>query len=226
MTYFGQMVIAVEHLRKCRVIHGDITPENFVLDHKCNLKMIDFGIAQQLREGQHEIPWEQRGIYANHEYSARENEKGKPIGLSFDLYGLGAALRVMCTGRSEKISNYKEWRRQRKVKLGWSDCIVHDADNDDLSALNDLLTKLIGDRKGRTDCFENIWYHRVFEKFGGLNFRRKLVNGKVKHDLAVRRIIRQNVKDTLEDARATTDAKKWFGVFKRRRRLLPEKSLL
>merc|ERR1711964_801 len=144
MTYFGQMVIAVEHLRDCLVIHGDITPENFVLDHKCNLKMVDFGIAHQLREKQHEIPWEKIGIYANHEYSARENEKGKAIGLPFDLYSLGAVLRVMCTGRPENFSGYTSLfgYRQWMAKLGWSDCIVKFKDaskQNALNALNDLI---------------------------------------------------------------------------------------
>merc|ERR1711964_534751 len=120
----------------------------------------------------------------------------------------------MCTGRDKVISNHANFVRRWMVTLG-SECKVRDAD---ISALDDLLAKLVGDRQGRTDCFEDIWNHPVFERFGGPQFRDELLWGEVEHDSAVTKIIRRKVRDTLQDAPA--DAKRQFKLPRRRRRLL------
>jgi serine/threonine protein kinase len=40
------MVKAVDIMHKNNIIHRDIKPANFVIDHQCNIKLIDFGLSK------------------------------------------------------------------------------------------------------------------------------------------------------------------------------------
>lgn len=43
--YFKQLISAVEHIHNNGFAHGDIKPENVMLDSKYNLKLADFGFS-------------------------------------------------------------------------------------------------------------------------------------------------------------------------------------
>ena len=45
----GQMLNAMKHLRDIRIIHGDLKPENIMIDDGgSRLKLIDFGMSKLL----------------------------------------------------------------------------------------------------------------------------------------------------------------------------------
>ena len=48
--YFRQLIDGVYHAHKKGMAHGDIKPENIVLDKKFNLKIVDFGYAKPVDE--------------------------------------------------------------------------------------------------------------------------------------------------------------------------------
>jgi serine/threonine protein kinase len=46
--YSSQILCALEQLQRYNIIYRDIKPENMMIDHEGNIKMIDFGFAKVL----------------------------------------------------------------------------------------------------------------------------------------------------------------------------------
>lgn len=69
------------------LVHGDIKPENILLDANGNAKVVDFGLAAFMdREGRRD------GIWGTPYYIAPEKVRGKPGDQRSDIYSLGATL--------------------------------------------------------------------------------------------------------------------------------------
>lgn len=76
------------------IIHRDLKPSNVMLDHKGHVKLIDFGISRQYKEGQLQDTV-QLGTVG---FAAPEQEGGGQSDARTDIYGLGALLYYMATG--------------------------------------------------------------------------------------------------------------------------------
>ena len=46
--YFLQLLSAVSYAHKLKILHRDIKPENIIINREGQLKLLDFGIAQDL----------------------------------------------------------------------------------------------------------------------------------------------------------------------------------
>jgi serine/threonine protein kinase len=104
-----QAMSGLEHLHSMGLIHRDISPENIMLsqDHhgKLLVKVIDFGIAKQLAEGEGGQGLTQTGMflgklkYASPEQAGflKENEHLDPRS---DLYSYGIVMYEMLAGRA------------------------------------------------------------------------------------------------------------------------------
>ncbi|MEA2568249.1 MAG: eukaryotic-like serine/threonine-protein kinase [Acidobacteriota bacterium] len=104
-----QALSGLEHLHSMGLIHRDISPENIMLsqDHhgKLLVKVIDFGIAKQLAEGEGGQGLTQTGMflgklkYASPEQAGflKENEHLDPRS---DLYSYGIVMYEMLAGRA------------------------------------------------------------------------------------------------------------------------------
>ncbi|MBN2301225.1 MAG: protein kinase [Lentisphaerae bacterium] len=68
------------------LIHGDIKPENILLDEKMTAKLVDFGIASFAHQSQTE------GIWGTPYYIAPEKIQRKKADARSDMYSLGATL--------------------------------------------------------------------------------------------------------------------------------------
>ena len=105
----AQALTGLEHLHSMGLIHRDISPENIMLsqDHhgKLMVKVIDFGIAKQLAEGEGGQGLTQTGMflgklkYASPEQAGflKENEHLDPRS---DLYSFGIVMYEMLAGRA------------------------------------------------------------------------------------------------------------------------------
>lgn len=49
--YFQQIISALDYTHKMGITHRDIKPENILLDQYNNIKILDFGLANKIKDG-------------------------------------------------------------------------------------------------------------------------------------------------------------------------------
>ena len=93
-----QVCSAVAYAHRNLVIHRDIKPSNVLVDDAGHARLLDFGIGQfadAAGERTHTL-W--RALTPG--YAAPEQLRGAPPGTAMDVYGLGALLHRLLTGRT------------------------------------------------------------------------------------------------------------------------------
>ena len=70
------------------LVHGDVKPENILLDSNGVAKVVDFGLARFKKSGESHV----QGIWGTPYYIAPEKIRGQPGDARSDLYSLGATL--------------------------------------------------------------------------------------------------------------------------------------
>ena len=73
------------------IIHGDVTPENVMLEKRGTIKLMDFDASQELTRNKTNT------VVGKHAYMSSEQFKGE-IGESSDIYALGCTLHFLLTG--------------------------------------------------------------------------------------------------------------------------------
>jgi serine/threonine-protein kinase len=92
-----QLARAIQAAHQAQVIHRDLKPANVLLAADGTPKVTDFGLARKLDEVG---PTQTGAVMGTPSYMAPEQAEGKKeIGPAADLYGLGAILYELLTGR-------------------------------------------------------------------------------------------------------------------------------
>ena len=100
LRLFLQVARAIAHAHAQLVVHRDLKPANILVTDAGEVRLLDFGIAKLLDEGQaHETELTQlAGRALTPEYAAPEQILGQPIATSADVYALGVVLFELLTG--------------------------------------------------------------------------------------------------------------------------------
>ncbi len=80
------IALGLQAADEIHLIHGDIKPENILLDEKMSAKLVDFGIASFAHQGA------QEGIWGTPYYICPEKIRKQPVDARSDIYSLGATL--------------------------------------------------------------------------------------------------------------------------------------
>ncbi|XP_044277390.1 hormonally up-regulated neu tumor-associated kinase homolog A-like [Varanus komodoensis] len=95
--YTRQIMSAVEHLHRHKIVHRDLKIENFLLDESNGIKIVDFGLSNIMKsEGlSQELLSTQCGSPA---YAAPELLAHKKYGPKVDVWSIGVSMFAMLTG--------------------------------------------------------------------------------------------------------------------------------
>ncbi len=87
----AEILIYLHNLKPAPIIYRDLKPGNIIIDENNNLKLVDFGIAREYKEGA------TRSLYGSRGYAAPEQYRGK-YDERTDIYGFGATFYHVLTG--------------------------------------------------------------------------------------------------------------------------------
>ena len=99
VTWCSQMAHAVQYLHERGIVHRDLKPSNVLLSHSGTPKIADFGIAKDISETAEQLTT--GGVIGTPGFMAPE-QTGKSrskVTAATDIYGLGAILYQLLTGR-------------------------------------------------------------------------------------------------------------------------------
>uniref|UniRef100_A0A915A759 Stress-activated protein kinase JNK n=1 Tax=Parascaris univalens TaxID=6257 RepID=A0A915A759_PARUN len=95
LSYFTyQMIVAMKYMHRSGIIHRDLKPSNIVVNDKCILKILDFGLARKMETN------ERMSIYVvTRHYRAPEVILGLPYTEKVDIWAIGCILAEMILRR-------------------------------------------------------------------------------------------------------------------------------
>ena len=108
LRLFVDVVQAVAAAHAQLVVHRDLKPGNVMVDAQGQVKLLDFGIARLLDEGQNEAENERGAAQAvtrtgqrayTPAWAAPEQVRGEPVSTATDVWALGVMLCQLLTGR-------------------------------------------------------------------------------------------------------------------------------
>ncbi|XP_032938884.1 death-associated protein kinase 2-like isoform X3 [Catharus ustulatus] len=99
IEFLGQILSGVEYLHARLIAHFDLKPENIMLQEKDvpkpRIKIIDFGLAQQLEDG---ITF--KSLCGTPQYIAPEVINYEPLSLATDMWSIGVITYILLSGLS------------------------------------------------------------------------------------------------------------------------------
>jgi len=94
-----QVASALDYAHGEKVVHRDVKPGNVMIDKRGKVKVLDFGLAAQIRTSLSRASQAYRGTSGTGPYMAPEQWRGQPQDGSADQYALGVMAYEMLAGR-------------------------------------------------------------------------------------------------------------------------------
>src|SRR5690606_25241611 len=104
-----QVCEAVAYAHRNLVIHRDIKPSNVLVEDGGHVRLLDFGIGQFTDSADDRTGTLWRALTPG--YAAPEQLRGDPPNTAVDIYGLGALLHRLLTGRTPQVGAGTETTR-------------------------------------------------------------------------------------------------------------------
>ncbi|MGH9796038.1 MAG: serine/threonine-protein kinase [Candidatus Acidiferrales bacterium] len=99
LRLFLQVCDAVEHAHRNLIVHRDLKPNNILVDEQGQPRLLDFGIAKLVEEGEEDLTVTAGGLgMLTPQYASPEQVKGEPVTVASDVYALGVLLYELLTG--------------------------------------------------------------------------------------------------------------------------------
>ena len=119
LALFEQILLAIQYAHGQLIVHRDLKPSNIYVTHAGEVRLLDFGIAKLLGEGQElGSPLTEFGGHPlTLQYAAPEQILGQAIGTATDVYSLGVVLYELLTGALP-------YRLRRDTRLALEDAIM------------------------------------------------------------------------------------------------------
>ncbi|KAF8837621.1 Pkinase-domain-containing protein [Paxillus ammoniavirescens] len=93
--FFQQLISGIEYSHKLKIVHRDLKPENVLLDDDLNVKIADFGLSNEIKDGDF-----LKTSCGSPNYAAPEVIRGGLYtGPEIDVWSCGVILYVMLCGR-------------------------------------------------------------------------------------------------------------------------------
>lgn len=119
LKLFLQVLRAVQYAHTNLIVHRDLKPANILVTNDGDARLLDFGIAKLLTEGEaNETELTRIGGRAlTPDYASPEQITGAPITTASDVYSLGVVLYEVLTGE-------RPYRLKRDTRSGLEDAIL------------------------------------------------------------------------------------------------------
>jgi len=102
LKLFQKICAAVQFAHQNLIVHRDLKPANILVGKDGEPRLLDFGIAKLLTDGNSETPADITRVGVRlftPQYSSPEQIKGEPVNTMSDIYSLGVILYELLTGR-------------------------------------------------------------------------------------------------------------------------------
>jgi serine/threonine-protein kinase len=116
LTLFLDVLAAVQHAHAHLVLHRDLKPSNILVTSNREVKLLDFGIAKMLTEGEARETQltEAAGRALTLDYASPEQISGEPMSTASDVYSLGVVLYELLSGKRPYAL-----KRESRRSSGW-----------------------------------------------------------------------------------------------------------
>lgn len=182
--YMQQILEGMQYVHKQKIVHLDLKPENIVcVDNTgTKLKIIDFGLASELKEGKPLMV-----MHGTPEFVAPEVINYEPVGLETDMWSIGVICFILLSGESPFQGNNdaETFALVTSARFEFDEESFEDISDQAKDFISSLLKK---DRRCRLSCTEAL-AHPWMVSFTPLTRRptKSLNKGKMRRFLARRK---------------------------------------
>lgn len=160
-----QAAEGLEYLHQQGWIHRDIKPDNFLVNDKAQVKLIDFAIAERIKKGFAKLLSGRSRIQGTRSYMSPEQIRGENLDARSDVYSFGCMLFELLCGRPPFTGGNPDEVLQKHLKSPVPSILaLNDAVAPDFAAMaTRMMNKNRGDRPASMQEFlDNLSRSRVF----------------------------------------------------------------